>query len=89
MILASSIKINKMITGSNNFTLRNVNVKPCEFDKMYIDKDLTEDKLQQITDEVIGRKITPVKFYSILLNKESCIGYAAAVQPHQIVPLSR
>ena len=45
MILASSIKINKMITGSNNFTLRNVNAKPCEFDKMYIDKDLIEDKL--------------------------------------------
>ena len=36
---------------------------------MYMDKDLTEDKLYQIIDQFNEKKITPVKFYSILLNK--------------------
>ena len=31
--------------GSNNFTLRKVNVKPYGFDKMYMDKQSIEDKL--------------------------------------------
>ena len=36
---------------------------------MYMDKDLIEDKLYQIIDQYIERKIIPVKFYSILLNE--------------------
>ena len=39
----SFIDMNNIITGSNNFSLRKVNVKPCGYDEMYIDKDLTED----------------------------------------------
>ena len=35
----SSIEINNIITGSNNITLRTVNVKPDGFDKMYMDKE--------------------------------------------------
>ena len=34
-----------MITGSNNITLRKVNIKICGFDKMYMHKDIVEDKL--------------------------------------------
>ena len=36
---------------------------------MYMDEDLIEDKLYQIIDQFNERKITPAKFYSILLNK--------------------
>ena len=35
----SLIKTNNIITGSNNITLRKVNVKPYGFDKMYMDKE--------------------------------------------------
>ena len=45
------IEVNNKIRGSNNITLRKVNVKPYRFDEMYMDKDLTEDKLYQIIDE--------------------------------------
>ena len=34
-----------------------------------MNKDLIEDKLCQIIDQFNEKKITPVKFYSILLNK--------------------
>ena len=36
----SLIKIDNIITGSNNVTQRKVNVKPYGFDKMYMDKEL-------------------------------------------------
>ena len=41
----SLIKIINIITGPNKITLRKVNLKPYRFDKMYMDKDLIEDKL--------------------------------------------
>ena len=41
----SLIKINDIITGSNNITFWKVNVKSYGFDKIYMDKELTEDKL--------------------------------------------
>ena len=50
-------------------SLRQVNVKPYGFDKLYMDKELIEDKLHQIIDQFNKRKITPIKFYSKLLNK--------------------
>ena len=65
----SLIEINNILTGSNNITLRNANVKPYEVDKMYMDKELIEDKLYQIIDKFSERKVTTTKFYSILLNK--------------------
>ena len=37
----SLIKVNNIITGSNNITLRKVNVKPYAFDKMCMDKELS------------------------------------------------
>ena len=63
------IEINDIITGSNKITLRKVNVKSYGFDKMYMDKELIEDKLYQIIDQFNERKITSTKSYSILLNK--------------------
>ena len=63
------IEINDIIIGSNKITLRKVNVKSYGFDKMYMDKELIEDKLYQIIDQFNERKITSTKSYSILLNK--------------------
>ena len=40
---------------------------------MYIDKELIENKLYQILDQFNERKITPTKFYPILLNKNTSI----------------
>ena len=37
-------------TGLNNITLRRVNIKPYGYDKIYMDKDLIEDKLYQLKD---------------------------------------
>ena len=45
LTIYSLIDINNIITGLNNIFLRKVNVKQCEHDKTYIDKDLIEYKL--------------------------------------------
>ena len=45
LTVESLIKINNVITGSNNIALRKVNVKPYGFDKMYLETDLIEYKL--------------------------------------------
>ena len=50
------IEISNIITSSNNITSGKVNVKPYGLDKMYMDKDLIEDKLYQITDQFNERK---------------------------------
>ena len=62
------IDMNKIITGSNNVTLRKVNVKLHGYDKIYNDKDLIEDKLYQLIDIFNERKIDHRDFYYILLN---------------------
>ena len=69
------IEINNITTGSNNITLRKVNVKPYGFGKIYMDKELIEDKLYKIIDQFNERKITSAKFYSILLNKKNTFYY--------------
>ena len=53
----SLIEINNIITGSDSITLKKVNVKPYGFDKMYMDKELIEDKLYQIIDQFNERKL--------------------------------
>ena len=65
----SLIEINNIIIDSNNITLKKVDVKPYEFDKIYMDKDLIENKLYQRLDQFHEMKITPVKFHSITLSK--------------------
>ena len=37
-----------------------------------MDKGLIGDKLYQVRDQFIKRKITPVKFYSVLGNGRTC-----------------
>ena len=54
----SQIEINNITTKSNNITLKKFDVKPYGFDKMYIDKELIEDKFYQITYQFNERKIT-------------------------------
>ena len=51
------VEINNIINGSNNITLRKFNVKPYGFDKMYMDKELIEDKLYQIIDQFNKKKL--------------------------------
>ena len=53
----SLIEINNIITASNNITLKKVNVKLYRFDKMYMDKELIEDKLYQIIDQFKKEKL--------------------------------
>ena len=65
----SLVEKDNIITSSNNITLRKVNVKPYGFDKMYMDRELVEDKLYQIIDQFSERKITSTKPYSKLLDK--------------------
>ena len=62
----SLIEINKIITGSNNITLRKVNVEPYGFYKIYMNKDLIEDRLHAVIDQF---KITSTKFYSVISNE--------------------
>ena len=57
-----------IITGSNNMTLRKVNVRPRGYNKMCIYKDLIEDNLYQLLDQFNERKINHIHFYFTLLN---------------------
>ena len=66
----SLIKINSLITVSNNITLWKDDVKPYRFDKMYMGKDLVEDKLYQAIDQFNQKKITNAKIYLIILNEQ-------------------
>ena len=57
MTVDSLEDINYIITGVNNITLRQVNVKTCRCDKMYMYKDLIEDKLYWLIDLFNERRI--------------------------------
>ena len=61
------IDINNIITGSNNTTLRMVNNKPFGYDKMYMEKYLTEDKLYLLIDQFNENNINHKCFYYVLL----------------------
>ena len=67
LIVDSLVEINNIISGSNNITLRKVNVKPYGFDKVYMDKELIEDKLYQIIDQ-FNKYIFKVLFNTIKQN---------------------
>ena len=45
-----------------------LNSRPYGFDKIYMDKELVEDKLYKTMDQYNERKTIPTKFFSILLN---------------------
>ena len=59
LIVDSLIEINNIITGSDTITLRKVNVKLYGFDKMYMDKELMEDKIYEIIDQLSKRITAP------------------------------
>ena len=52
----SLVLTNNIITGSNNNTLRKVNAKSHGYDKLYMDKDLIQDKLYGLIDQFNERK---------------------------------
>ena len=62
LTIDSLTDINNIMTGSNNITLIKVNVEPSEYDKMYMVKDLIEDKLYQLIDQFHQRKINHKDF---------------------------
>ena len=64
----SLITLNNIITDSQNLFLREVNVKPAGFDKMYLDKTLIEPALYQLVDQFNERKLTRNQFSNIFLN---------------------
>ena len=53
----SLTEIINIIIGSNNITLTKVNLEAYRFDKMYIDKDIIEDELYKIIDQLNERKL--------------------------------
>ena len=59
----SFIEINNIIPVPNNITLRKVNVKPYGFDKMYMGKEIIEDKLYQIIDHFNENRTHLQKYY--------------------------
>ena len=63
----SLIDIDNIVTGSNNITQINDNVKPQECDKIYMDKDLLQDKLYQLIDQFNETKNKNKDFYFPLL----------------------
>ena len=64
----SLMDLKNVITGSNNITLRKVNVKPYGFDKIYVDKDLIKDRLYKLIDQYDEPKINYRGFYFALFD---------------------
>ena len=59
-------EINNIITDSYNITLRKVIVKPDGFDKVYMDKEVIEDKVYQIIDQFNEKELHPQNFINTL-----------------------
>ena len=68
LVIGLLIDINNIITGSNLIILRKFNARPYGCEKMYLDKDLVEDELYQLKDQLNKRKINHRDFYFVLLN---------------------
>ena len=65
----SLIRLNNYITDSNNIQLRQINVKPAFYDKLYMDFTIIESELYRLVDQSNKRKITPRTFCDIFLDK--------------------
>ena len=63
------IEINKIQTASSDISFRKNNVNLYGFGEIYMENQPIEGKVYQVVDQFNERKITPLKFYSILLNK--------------------
>ena len=62
----SFIDKNNIKTSSNNINLQKVNVKPYGCNKVYLNKDLIEDKPCQLIDEFNEIKTNEWDFYFVL-----------------------
>ena len=60
------IDIYSIISSSNNITLKTVNAKLHGFEEIYMDKDLIEDELYQLIDQLDERK-TNRRYFSLAL----------------------
>ena len=63
----SFIQLNNIITNSNNYHLRTVNVKPFACDKIYMDFTKIESELYTLIDQFNDRFISKKFFYSKFL----------------------
>ena len=64
----SLIRLNNIITDSNNVNLRTCNVKPAGYDRYYLHFELIEDALYSLVDLFNERKITARQFCYSFLN---------------------
>ena len=65
----SFIAINNIITNSNNYYLRTVNVKPFGCDKIYMDFTKIESELYTLIDQFNDRFISKRYFYLKFLDE--------------------
>ena len=65
----SLITLNNIVTGSQNFLLRAVNVRPAFHKKQYMDFSKIEFELYKIVDAFNDRYITIRQFYHAFLNE--------------------
>ena len=69
LTLDSLITLNNIITGSNNLSLRSVNVRPAFHKKQYMDFTKIESELYRLIDAFNDRYITNREFYHTFLNE--------------------
>ena len=65
----SLITLNNIITNSNNFFLRQVNVKPAGYNKQYMHFDQIESELYRLIDQFNDRYISKRYFIKKFLNE--------------------
>ena len=65
----SLITLNNIVTGSQNLSLRSVNVRPAFHKKQYMDFTKSEFELYKLVDAFNDRYITIRQFYHIFLNE--------------------
>ena len=65
----SLITLNNIITGSNNISLRQTNVKPAGYNKQYMHFDKIESELYRLTDQFNDRFISKRYFIKKFLNE--------------------
>ena len=65
----SLIRINNLITDSNNIQLRQINVNRVFHEKQYMDFTMIKSELYILVDKFNERQITPRRFCNIFLDK--------------------
>ena len=68
MTVNSLITLNNIVTNSQNLFLRDLNVKPAGFGKMYLDKSLIEQAFYLLVGKFNERKVTHNQFCNLFLD---------------------